>query len=79
VEQGIEFAVGIIKRDGFDNECRAAAATQWTFLETRSDSDLHVMELNYKPEKMRNVKGLRYLAIRLTPHQDDLLDRGLRN
>ena len=76
VEQGIEFAIGIIKRDGFDNECRAAAETQWSFLETRSDSDLHVMELNYKPEKMRNVKGLRYLAIRLTPHQDDLLDRG---
>lgn len=76
VEQRIEFAVGIIKRHGFDDECRAAAETAWSFLETRSDSDLHVMELDYKPEKMRNVEGLRYLAIRLTPHQDDLIERG---
>jgi hypothetical protein len=76
VEKRIEFAVGVIKRQGFDEECKAAEEKAWSHLETRSDSDLHVMELNYRPEKMGKVEGIRYLAIRLTPHQDDLIDRG---
>jgi hypothetical protein len=76
VEEDIGFAIGIIKREGFDEACKATNESAWSHLDTRSDSELHVTQLEYAPERMRHVKGIRYLAVRLTPVQDDLLERG---
>jgi hypothetical protein len=74
LREGIQFAVGIIKRDGFNDACKALPEAQWQFLETRSDSRLDVCEVSYLPERMRHAKGLRYIAVRLTPLQGELLD-----
>lgn len=72
--ENIEFAVGIIKREGFLKECLAKVESEWQHLETRSDSRIDVSEVAYRPEKMGRVTGLRYIGIRLTPLQGEMFD-----
>jgi hypothetical protein len=74
LSERIEFAVGIVKRAAFDEVCAAQPEPRWQHLETRTDSRLDVCEVEYCPERMRHAVGLRYIAIRLTPLQGELLD-----
>ncbi len=74
----IEFAVGAQKREEFLAACTALDEKSWQHVETRPDTQVDAAFLEYLPRRMQRVSGLKYIAVRLTPRQADLLEEGRR-
>lgn len=69
----IDFAIGVHMREGLRDTCDEVLAEQWTHLDTRPDSVLHIAEVNFRPKDWRlGDPALRFIAIRITPTQDEL-------
>lgn len=77
IDQSIEFAIGAQKRADFIAACETNE--RWQPVETRPDTQLDVAEINYVSREMTPYRGrFRYLAIRMTPRQGELLESGER-
>lgn len=74
VQENIEFAVGVIKRNGFNEACKQLPERDWLFIERRKDTEIAVCDLPFVPERMNGVAGLRYIGIRVKPVQEELLE-----
>jgi hypothetical protein len=72
--KGVEFAIGAQKRTGFLEACAAVEEKAWQHVETRPDTQLDAVFLDYRPIGMRHIPGLKYIAVRMVPRQTDLLE-----
>lgn len=71
--QNIEFAIGAHMRDGLKERCTALPEQQWTHLDTRPDSVLHIAEVEFAPKDWREADpALRFIAIRISTTQNEL-------
>jgi hypothetical protein len=79
LKEKIEFAIGAQKREGFNEACEKAPSTAWKCVEQRDDTQVDVAELEYLPKWVEHLRGqFRFLAVRMTPRQQELLESGTR-
>jgi hypothetical protein len=73
-QESIEFAVAARMRDGLTEACKSVPADKWARLDTRADTVVDVAVADYVPRSLKKLTNVRYLAIRMTPLQTDLVD-----
>jgi DDE family transposase len=74
-QEKIGFAIGARMYPALRDACAALPEGNWQLLQTRPDSVLHVSEVEHSPKGWtQHDERLRYLAIRLTPVQNELFD-----
>ena len=73
-DQAIEFAIGVRTHPPFVRACETLPESAWTFCEQHARAELHVAELDYRPPWARRLAGLRYIAVRKTPRQQEFFE-----
>lgn len=74
----IEFAIGAQKRESFLTACAAVEEKMWQHVATRPDTQVDAVFLEYLPQRMQEIPGLKYIAVRMVPRQADMLEDGRR-
>jgi hypothetical protein len=73
-EQGIEFTIGARVKTPLREACGALPEEKWEHVADNGDTRVEVAFVDYRPRELSDMPGLRYIGIRMTPRQEDLLD-----
>jgi hypothetical protein len=76
--EGIEFAVGARVKQPLLEACEQIPEQEWKLVDDNGDTRVDVAFANYLPRDLTELPGLRYVAVRMTPRQQDLLDGSRR-
>jgi hypothetical protein len=75
--RGIGFAISADMTRTLRQACSALPQSSWTLYEERSDVILHVADVEFTPgDWKKSAMPLRYIALRFTPRQGELLGDG---
>lgn len=70
----IEFTVGAQLRAPLRDALQKLPAAAWQHVQTREDTQVDAAFADYLPRDLSDVQGIRFVAIRMTPRQKDLLE-----
>jgi len=74
VKERIGFAISADMSQGLSARCRAVPEKEWVLLDERTRELVHVAEVEFTPgEWEKKATPLRYVGLRFTPRQTDLL------
>lgn len=73
-EVGVEFTVGAIVREPLREALQAVPEEAWAVVEDRGDTVVEAAEVRYTPRELSDLAGLRYIGVRMSPSQQELLE-----